>query len=227
MLHILKNERKSSIVFFVILTIDILVKISCDAFPYRYISKPPIILFLFLYYYFNTVEKRKKKKLWMILALSCFLLGDIIIINHTNVVCLGISVFVFALAKVFLSLRFSHRVDFNIASLIPFSIIVFAYTVFIVSLLFNSLRNFFVPALLSFFISLLLIQFAFLRKVVVDRGSYLYVLLGVIFYMFSESMITIKTFKTDLPMQDVLIMLFYGMGVYFITFGVIKEHVKQ
>ena len=227
MLHILKNEKKFSILFFFILTIDILVKLNLNSFPYRYTSKPLIILLLFFYYYFNTIEKRKKKKLWVILALSCFLIGDVLIIEHTNIILLSASLFLFALAKVFLSLRLSHRSDFNIIRLIPFSLMIFAYTVFIVSLLYNSLKNFFVPALLSFFISLLLIQFAFLRKDVVNRISYLYVFFGIIFYMFCESMMAIKTFKMDLPMQDILIMLFYGIAVYLIIFGIVKEHKKE
>ncbi|TGV02700.1 lysoplasmalogenase family protein [Flavivirga rizhaonensis] len=224
MLHIFKNERKISILFFIILTIDILVKLNLDPFPYRYISKPPLVLLLSLYYYYNNNEKRKRKKLWVILALCSFLLGDIFVINHTNIIFLSVSLLLFALAKVFLSLRLSHISDFNVIKLIPFSIILFVYTVFIVSFLFNSLGDFFAPALLSFFISLLLIQFAFLRRGVVNRVSYSYVFLGIIFYKFSEAMMAIKTFKMDLPMQDILIMLFYGISIYLIFFGIVKEH---
>ncbi len=224
MLHIFKNEKKFSILFFVILAIDILVKLNLPSFPYRYISKPPITIFLLLYYYFNTTEKRKKKKLWVTLGLSSFLLGDILIIEHTNIIFFCVSLFLFGLAKIFIGLRLSHRSDFDIIRLIPFSIVLFAYTVFIVSLLYNSIKNFFVPALLSFFISLLLMQFAFLRRGVVDRVSYLYVFFGVIFYILCESMMAIKTFRLDLPMQDILIMLLYGISVYLLILGIVKEH---
>ncbi|MDD7884869.1 lysoplasmalogenase family protein [Flavivirga sp. 57AJ16] len=227
MLHTLKNEKKASILFFVILTMDILVKLNLSAFPYRYISKPPLMLLLFFYYCINTNEKRKKKKLWVILALSCFLIGDVLVIKHTDIIFLSTSLLFFALAKIFLSLRLSHESDFNIIRLLPFSIVIFAYTVFIVSFLYNSLKAFFVPALVSFFISLLLIQFAFLRKEVVGRASYLYVFFGIIFYILCESMMAIKTFKMDLPMQDILIMLFYGIAVYLIIFGIVKEHKKE
>ncbi|NMH86681.1 lysoplasmalogenase family protein [Flavivirga algicola] len=227
MSHIFKNEKKFTILFFVVLTIDILVKLNLSSFPYRYISKPPITLLLFLYYCYNTTEKRKIKKSWVILSLSCFLIGDILIIEHTNIILLSASLAIFGFAKIFLSLRLSHRSDFDIMRLVPFSIVLFAYTVFIVSLLYNSLKNFFIPALLSFFVSLLLIQFAFLRKDVVDRISYLYVFFGVIFYMLSEGMMAIKTFKMDLPMQDILIMLSYGISVYLIIFGIVKEHRKN
>ncbi len=196
-------------------------------FPFRYVSKPVVILLLFLYYYHNNFEKRKRKKQWAILALSCFLLADLLIINHNNMILFSLSLLFFALAKVFLSMRLSHKSDFKVVRLIPFSIILFAYTVFIMSLLFNNLGNFFAPALISFFISLLLIQFAFLRRGVVGRFSYLYVFFGVMFYMICESMMAIKTFKTDLPMQDVLIMLTYGTAVYLITLGMVKEHEKD
>ncbi|WP_233783213.1 lysoplasmalogenase family protein [Flavivirga eckloniae] len=227
MLDILRNERKVSVLFFIILTIDILVKLNLDPFPYRYVSKPPLVILLFLYYYYNNKEKRKRKKLWVYLALCCFLLGDIFIINHTNIMFLSISLVLFAIAKVFLSLRLSHVSDFSVVRLIPFSIILFAYTVFIISLLFNSLGNFFVPALISFFISLVLIQFAYLRREVVDKFSYVSVFIGIIFYKFSEGMMAIKTFKMDLPMQDILIMLLYGISVYLIFFGIVKEEFKK
>ncbi|MDO5969725.1 lysoplasmalogenase family protein [Flavivirga aquimarina] len=226
MLHIFKNEKKISIIFFIILTIDILVKLNLSPFPYRYISKPLVIILLSLYYYFNTNERRHKKKLWITLALFCFLVGDMLILKHTNIIFLSISMFFFAMGKAFLSLRLSHRSDFNIMRLIPFSMILFTYTFFIVSFLYNSLKGFFIPALISFFVSLLLIEFAFLRKDVVNKVSYLYVLLGTVFYVLCESMIAIKTFKMDLPMQDVLIMAVYGIAMYLIVFGIVRENKK-
>jgi uncharacterized membrane protein YhhN len=223
MLQILKSEIKFSILYFIVLVIDIYVKLNLQSLPYRYISKPLVILLLFLFYYFNTLEKIKNKKAWVVLGLFCFLLGDLLIINHTNLIFLSVSLLFFALAKIFLSLRFSHKLDFDVIGLIPFSIAIFAYTVFIVSFLYDSVGDFLIPVLCSFFLSILFIQFAFLRRGVVSRVSYLYVFYGALLYMLSESMVAIKTFKTDLPFQDILIMLFYGIAVYLIVFGIVKE----
>tara|TARA_R110002049_G_scaffold143647_6_gene305851 strand:+ start:87 stop:788 length:702 start_codon:yes stop_codon:yes gene_type:complete len=227
MLNVLNNEKRFSILFFAILLIDILVKLYCAAFPYRYISKPIVLFILFLYYYINNKERKKKKKLWVIIALTSFFIGDILIINHTNIIFLGASLFCFSVAKIFLSFRFSHKADFNIVRLVPFSIIIFAYTVFIVSLLYDSLGAFFVPALFSFFLSLLLFQFAFLRKGVFDKVSYLYVFIGVILFIISESLMAIKTFKTDILLQDFLIMFLYGLALYLITVGIVKEKKRK
>ncbi|WP_369686009.1 lysoplasmalogenase family protein [Mariniflexile sp. AS56] len=182
---------------------------------------------MFLYYYLNNREINKKKHLWLCLALLMLFIGDILIINHTEVVFLGVSLFFYSLGKVFLSFRFSHKFDFNISRLIPFSIAMFIYTVGIISFLFDSLDFFYVPALISFFITLLLFQFAFLRKVAVNNISYVYVCVGIVLYIMSESMMTIKTFKQDLPFQDVLIMLFYGLALYFIIVGIVKEQRRE
>jgi hypothetical protein len=68
-----------------------------------------------------------------------------------------------------------------------------------------------------------MLQFAYLRKGVFNKRSYIYVFLGVLLYNFNESIIAIKTFKQDLPFQDFLIMMLYGTSVYFIILGIIKE----
>ncbi|MFB9055730.1 lysoplasmalogenase family protein [Mariniflexile ostreae] len=223
MLHVLKNEKKFTLLFFVILTIDILVKLKCPEFPYRFISKPPIVLSLFIYYYLNNTEIDKEKKKFVFWGLLSFLIGTILIINDTNMFYFGASLLFFSLAKLFLSLKFSHKSDFEVSKLIPFSIIIFIYTVWMVCFLYDSLGGFFIPALLSFFLSLLLFQFAFIRSSLVDKCSYVYVLVGVILYLFSESMMVIKIFKTDLPLQDPLIMIFYSVAMYLITIGLVKE----
>jgi hypothetical protein len=81
------------------------------------------------------------------LALTCFFLGDLVIINHSNIVFFGLSLSLFSIGKIFFCLKFSHKKDFNIIRLVPFSIIMYAYTVFLISILFKSLEAFLVPAL--------------------------------------------------------------------------------
>ncbi len=219
---IFKNTRYFTLLFFVILFIDIFVKLYCPV-QYRYISKPWVVSLLFIYFYINKKKKYRKKNLWVFLALISFFLGDLVIIKHTDIIFLSMSLLFFSIGKIFFCLKFSHKRDFNILRLVPFSIIMFTYTVFLISVLFKSLKAFFVPALFSFFLTLLMFQFAYLRKGVFSKKSYLYVFLGVLFYVFSESIMAIKTFKQDLPFQDFLIMMFYGTSLYFIVLGIVKE----
>ena len=73
----------------------------------------------------------------------------------------------------------------------------------------------------------MLFQLTFLRKDVVNKISYIYVLIGVILYIISESMMAVKTFKTAVPLQESLIMLFYGSAIYLITIGIVKERRRK
>lgn len=215
-------NTKFTIVFFIVLFIDVLVKLYCPIFPYRFISKPLIVLLLLGYYLKNKAGSDDKKHLWMFLGLCSFLIGDLLIINHTNIVFLGLSLFFFSIGKVFFSFNFSHKNDFDVLRLVPFSVIMFAYAVFLISIVLNELKEFLVPALVSFFLSLLMFQFAYLRKGVCGKKSYMYVFVGVMIYIISESLMAIKTFKQDLPFEDFFIMMFYGISMYYIVLGVIN-----
>lgn len=222
MLAILKDKKKFAILFFVFLLIDTIVKTNCP-WPYRFISKPPTILLIVLYYYYNYTPSENRNFFWVMLALSCFFVADMLIINREHVGLLVSSFVVYTMAKVFLCFRFSHKSDFQVSRLIPFSIVIFIYTVVLILYIHDGLGSYFLFALISYFISLLLCQFAYLRKEVVDRKSYLFVLFGVLCYMVSEGITIINTFKTDLLFQDFLIMFFYATGIYLIVHGVITE----
>jgi uncharacterized membrane protein YhhN len=159
----------------------------------------------------------------MSLAIMSFFVGDLLIINNTSVLFISLSLFVFSLGKIFFCLKFSHKKEFNISRLIPLTIILFCYIIFFTALLVNNLKNFLIPALITFFLTLLMFQYAYLRKGIFNKKSYLYVLFGIFSYSISEGMMAIKTFKFDLPFQDFFIMFLYGLGLYFVVFGVINE----
>ena len=223
MKSLFSSHKKFALIFFTFLFIDIYVKIYCPVFPYRYISKPFVILLIFAYYYLNK-SKNDKKSLWALLGMASFLLGDLAMITHTDIVFLSIGLFFFLLGKVFFCLKFSHKGDFNISRLIPFSIIIFVYAVFMISIVFKGLNEFLVPGLFSFFLSLLMFQFAYLRKGVFSKKSYNYVFFGVMAFVVSENIMAIQIFRKGLPFQDLLIMLFYGISMYFIALGMVQEN---
>lgn len=222
MLNLLTDRKKFAILFFSFLFLDILVKNTLPL-SFRYLSKALLLPLLLLFYYLNNTEEKKGKTLWVVLSLFCFFLGDLLIISHQNVIFLALSMFVFSLGKLFLSFKLSHKSDFQVTRLLPFSLVIFVYTVGLVSFLYEGLKEFFFPAIISFFISLLLFQFTFLRKDVVDRKSYNYVFYGVIVYMIAESVMAIKTFRTDIPFQSFIIMFCYGTGLFLIVQGITFE----
>ncbi|WP_191963446.1 lysoplasmalogenase family protein [Pseudotamlana haliotis] len=222
MMTVLYDKKKFAVLFFIFLLIDTVVK-SNFHWPYRFISKPPVILLIIAYYYYNYSTSRGRNFSWVMLALGCFFIADLLIINRENVTLLVSSFVVYTLGKVFLCFRFSHQYDFKVSRLIPFSIVIFFYTVGLIIYIYEGLGDYFLLALISYFISLLLCQFAYLRKEAVDRKSYFYVLVGVFCYMISEGITIVNTFKTDLPFQDFCIMFFYATGIYLIVHGIVIE----
>lgn len=225
MLNFLKDKNKFTVLFFCVLTLDIIVKLTCSTFPYRYISKPPILILLTLFYYLNQSEIKRSNFKWTMIGLLCFLIADVVLVNLESIIALGVSLFFVSVAKLFLCFRFSHKYDFKVRRLVPFAIIIFSYTLGLISLVYDGLKGFFIPALLSFFLSLLLFQFAFLRRGVVNNKSYWLVFYGVIMFMISEGLMAIKTFRTDIPFQDGIIMFCYGTAMYLIVMGIVTERV--
>ncbi|WOD44291.1 lysoplasmalogenase family protein [Hwangdonia lutea] len=218
------NHKQFALLYFIVLSIDIVVKLNCSQFPYRFMSKPWIIVILLYYFYFHVNNKNDRKHKMVFWALLSFLLGDLIILlKGDSVVLLGLTIVFFTAAKLFLSYKFSHNKDFSVSTLIPFTSILFVYTVFMTWFLYDDLKDFFIPALGSFFISLLMLQFAFLRKVVFNKKSFTFVFIGVLAYVASEGMQAVQLFKGMFPMQEFLSSLFYGVGLYAIVFGILNE----
>ena len=86
---------------------------------------------------------------------------------------------------------------------------------------------FLIPGLITLFISLVMLNLAYLRKEEFSKLSYLYVLFGCVLFVFVESINAINTFNKSLPFPAFLIMLFYGISMYLIVFGIVSESKKD
>jgi len=212
--------------FILILCIDIYVKLALDQFPYRYVSKPLVMLLLMGFYLTNHHEVDKKKFFYVLFALSSFLIGDIFLITHLNTFSLISGMSFFMIGKVLYSFKFSHVSDFKVNRLIPFLLVIFAFMAALFSLIYDNLGDYFIPVLFYFFVSLLTLQIAYLRKNAVNFKSYMLVLIGLEIFVVGESVMAIKMFYQDIPYQDIMTMVFYGLSQYLIILGLIKEETK-
>ena len=224
MLQVFKSLKWFTILYFFVVVIDVFVKLCLPLTSYRYATKVLLIVLVILFYH-NNKDHNRKKRLFVYTALSFFFMGDILVLNHSNTVVLAVCLLIFFLAKLFLSFRFSHKHDFKITRLIPFLIVMFLYIIAVFNLIYTRLHEFLLPAILTFFISLLLLQFAVLRKGVVNKSSYLCVLFGVLFYILTESMMAIKIFSEPFIYQEALIIIFYTFSVYLIHVGIVREKI--
>ncbi|WP_299887581.1 lysoplasmalogenase family protein [uncultured Lacinutrix sp.] len=221
---IFKNKTFFTTLFFAILLLDIFVKLNLEAIPFRFITKPIIVGSLIIYYLLNNQEEHRRRFIYMCIALSSFLIGDILLIFYeiTNAYIIGILLFI--IGKLFYAFRFSNEKDFNLTSLMPYFIICFIYMVLIMLLVIDNLGDFFIPAMVYLFASLIVILFAFLRKNEVIKSSYLLVIAGVFTAVVSDSISLIQSFYYEnFPFHEILIMLVYGISQYLIVMGITNE----
>lgn len=222
-MKLFKNTKLFSIVFFIFLLTDILIKVYLEVYPYRYISKPTIILLLTGFYFSNQLELNSKKNRYTIVALFFFLLGDIFFINTTIDKPVMITMLFYGIGKIFYSLRFSNTKDFKIKELMPLVVISFIFIWIIYSVVYDNLGEYLIPMLIYVFITLLMTQIAFLRKKAVDYKSFLLVFLGILMILGPETVMALKMFYSNIAFQDVIIMAGYGIGQYLIIIGITKE----
>ncbi|WAC02066.1 lysoplasmalogenase [Lacinutrix neustonica] len=224
MLTLFKDKKGFTVIYFIILLIDIVVKLYAEDVPFRYLSKPLVVVFLMIYYVLNNNETSVWRKRFIYMALLCFLIGDILFIE-TEITPLYITAtLLFIVGKLFYAFRFSNQRDFSLVTLFPLFSICFIYMIVIMALVINSLGTFFMPTLIYLFVSLIVVLFAFLRKEEVIYKSFILVLIGVIVAIFSETIVLIKSFyNPNFPYHNVLIMLFYGVSQYLIVYGLVEE----
>lgn len=226
-MFILKNKLYFSILYFSILIIDIIVKLGLDTIPFRFITKPLVLISLVFFYWINANEKSKRKFVFMILALFFFLLGDIFLIFKDVSLLFLLGMLGFILGKLFYTFRFSNPHDFKLVRLLPIVVFCFVYIFIVLNIIYDNLGEYFFPVLIYLFVAMLTLQFAYLRKSGVDKKSYLIVGVGILFSVFADSIAVLAQFYRHNFLYDyVTVMLFYGISQYLIVMGIIEEKVK-
>ncbi|QRM89907.1 hypothetical protein FG167_11920 [Lacinutrix sp. WUR7] len=226
-MFILKNKFYFSILYFSILIIDIIVKFGLDAIPFRFITKPLIVVSLVLFYWMNSNEKSKRNFVFMVLALFFFLLGDIFLIFKDVSLLFSLGMLGFIFGKLFFTFRFSNQNDFKLVRLLPVVIFCFVYIFVVLNIIYDNLGDYFIPVLVYLFVAMLTLQFAYLRKSGVDTKSYLSVGIGILFSVVADSVAVLAQFYENNFFYDkVTVILFYGISQYLIVMGIIEEKAK-
>lgn len=223
--YIFKNITRYSILFFIVLAIDIFVKINYDDVSYRYLTQPLTILLCLLYYMYNQNGSKRDYKL-VTTALVFFMIGRIFVLHDTINISILIGMILFTLGKVYYGIRFFNQSEFKLSNVIVLIGCCFAYMVVLLLLVYDSLKELFIPMVVYLFVSFLLLLLSFLRRFEVNYQSYLLVFIGIVCLAISEWMAIVDIFYFDSLMQSILVTLTYGVSHYFIVLGLLTE-VKQ
>jgi uncharacterized membrane protein YhhN len=223
MLLFARNQKLFSILFFSILFTDIIFH-NIEGFnKYRYVSKLLITTSLMIYVCFNRKSLIKKEFIFVILALVFSFWGDYILIANPDSMLFSVGISMYMIAKIIYSLIFSFSAKFDIDRSLPFLTITLLYSLLMIYFVYSGHG---VPILLIMvyiFVSLIMLKVAYLRFEIVNQKSYLYVLLGCMSFIVSESIIGIDKFYTPLFYESVFGMFFYGLAQFLIVKGLVFQ----
>ncbi len=227
--NVFRDVKTFSILYFTLLIIHILLKLTdIDMFITSIISKPWFLISLILFFYINSEDKKSKPFKLMLFGLIAYWLGDISLIFLKNILFFNLGIFFFIIGKLLYCIRFSNKREFNIVKIIPYIILCFCYMLFLMNFLYISLGVYFFPVLFYFFLTMIVGLFAFLRQYEVDKKSFLLVFIGVLLSFVSDSVAIIQAFYNQLLITrlSMVVMAFYGVSQFLIVTGILIEKKK-
>ncbi|WP_405296498.1 lysoplasmalogenase family protein [Algibacter sp. Ld11] len=220
-----KNIYLFSIVFFIAVILDNLVKQNLDTSFHRHITKSIVTGLLLVYYLVNKNDKVPKfKSNAVVIGLILFSIGGIFGVLMNNSYTFFLLSFVFFVAgKFFYAVRLVKNHDFNFKRILFFLLFFSLYMFVLVNEIYENIGNLLVIIVIYFFISIVLLAFAFVRKEFVCYKSYVLVFLGLLLFVISESMLVVKLYGSTFAFEGPMLLILYELGQYLFILGVLEE----
>ncbi|MDT0557396.1 lysoplasmalogenase [Ichthyenterobacterium sp. W332] len=217
-----KTEKHFSILFFVIVLIELLIG-SLESFQsLHYFAKPAIVLSLILFFVKASKSLSKFIKNLTLLALIFSLFGDILLMfvdKSPHFFTFGLVSFLIAhIMYIMVFLKHRNRS----MSFIGFMIFLLIYAVGLFYLLKDGLGDMLVPVIIYMLVILSMSTSAYLRRAKVENVSYYLVLFGAVLFMISDSILALNKFYQTIPMSNFSIMITYALAQYLIILGILK-----
>lgn len=221
------TEKKFTIIFFIIVLIELLTGSTETLKKVHYIAKPAIIISL-IFLFINTSKSLSKPiKHLTLLALIFSLLGDVLLLfvdKSEHFFILGLVAFLTA-HIMYVLLFLKHRNKEN--SPFGFIVLLLIYAASLFYFLKNGLGEMLIPVVVYILVILTMVTTAYLRKNNVNIFSYGLVFFGALFFMISDSILAINKFYQPTPWSNVSIMVTYAIAQYLIVIGILKINVTN
>lgn len=220
-----KNIYLFSIVFLVAVVLDNLVKQNLDTSFHRHLSKSLVTGLLLVYYLVNKNDKVPKlKSNAVIIGLILFTIGGWFgTLMNNNYTYFLLSFVFFVAGKFFYGLRLAKNHDFNFKRILFFLLFFSLYMFVLVNEVYEKLGDQLIIIVIYFFISIVLLAFAFVRKEFVCYKSYILVFLGLLLFVISESMLVVKLYGNSFAFDGPTLLVLYELGQYLFILGVLEE----
>lgn len=216
------TEKTFSILFFMIVALELICGSVESLATFHYITKPSILIALILFFWKQSTALHKSIRLMTLLALVFSLLGDVLLIfvdQSPNYFMMGLIAFL--IAHIFYITVFLKHRDKN-KQPVWFGLLLIIYGIGMFYGLKDGLGEMLIPVLIYMLVILTMAITAFWRNNSVGKWSYVLVFFGALFFMMSDSLLAINKFHTALPLSNVSIMLTYALAQFLIVFGILK-----
>ena len=214
----INNITKGLTVLFFTVSIFDIVGVYLNSSLIQAIFKPLIIPSLIALYYF-TVEKKNN---WYVLALSFSFLGDVFLMDKNNMYLFGIASFlVTQLLYIIIIVKQMKKPSLFHKYLYAFLFL--NYIVYLLSLLKPNLHEMFYPVLVYGAAISVFGLVATLNYVTKRTRPALFLMLGAILFIASDSMIALNKFHVAQSFYPVTIMITYVLAQYLIYKYMIEE----
>jgi uncharacterized membrane protein YhhN len=187
------------------------------------LTKPLILTSLILFFYLEGKHLLPKTKRNMLFALTFSLVGDVLLMFEDD----SINFFLFGLISFLLAHGFYIMVFLNkmncLKKPIPFITILIIYALGFLYMLYDGLGSMLLPVVIYMLTILSMAITAVLRKDHVPNLSYNLVLIGVLLFLISDSILAVNKFYGKVPFEHLFIMGTYAFAQYCIVMGIIKQ----
>jgi uncharacterized membrane protein YhhN len=211
-----------TLLFFTVSVIDI-IGVALNNFLIQTIFKPMIIPSLIALYYFTS----DKKNNWYLIALVFSFLGDVLLMDKNNLFLYGIVAFLLT-QILYISIIVRQMQKPSNFHKYLYAFLFVNYVVYLLTLLKPNLGDFFYPVLIYGITISVFGLVATLNYVSKRTRTALYLMLGALLFITSDSMIALNKFHVAQAFYPVAIMITYVLAQYLIyRFMVKKGFVKK
>ena len=217
-----KTEKSFSVLFFIIVIVELVFGSTESLSQLHYFSKPLILIALIVFFYKQSKHLNKSIRVITLLALMFSLIGDVLLMfvnKSANFFMSGLVAFLIA-HIMYISVFYKSRN--KTANKLPIIVILLIYASGLFYFLIDGLGEMLIPVLLYLLVILTMATTAFIRKRS-NRDSYKLVFVGAVFFMISDSLLALNKFYEPLPFSNISIILTYALAQYLIVLGILKQ----
>jgi uncharacterized membrane protein YhhN len=213
------------ILFFLLLLGDLIAGFYKTEMPYlEYFFKPALMMSLGIYFYRQSDGLKRGRSDYFILAAIVFsLLGDVLLMLGNNFI-LGLASFLIAhISYICAFLSDNKGLVFTKKDRLWAALLIVASGIGFIFYLEPHLSGLKIPVMVYAATILTMLLTTLNRWKNVSVGSFQWVFIGALFFVFSDGILAVNKFANPFPFAGFLIMLTYGIGQYLIIEGYLKK----